>query len=41
MSQFPGDKTGHCEPQREEFKLIRKQSHSDGCRRHEAFDVHH
>jgi hypothetical protein len=40
MSQFPGDKTGHREPNWNEFKLIRARSHSDGCRHHAASAVH-
>jgi hypothetical protein len=41
MSQFPGDKTGALRAELDEFKLIRRRSHSDGCRRHAAFAVHH
>jgi len=41
MSQFPGDKAGPLRAELEKFKLIRRRSHSDGCRRHEGFAVHH
>jgi hypothetical protein len=41
MSQFPGDKTGQWRAALDEFKLIRRRSHSDGCRLHAAFAVHH
>jgi hypothetical protein len=41
MSQFPGHKTGQLRAELDEFKLIRRRSHSDGCRRHAAFAVHH
>jgi hypothetical protein len=34
MSQFPGDKTGQLRAELDEFKLIRRQRHSDGFRRH-------
>jgi hypothetical protein len=41
MSQFPGDKAGQLRAEWNEFKLIRRRSHSDGCRRYAAFAVHH
>jgi len=41
MSQFPGDKTGQLQAEQDEFKLIRRRSHSDGRRHHAAFAVHH
>jgi len=41
MSQFPGYKTGPLRAELDEFKLIRRRSHSDGCRRYAAFAVHH
>jgi hypothetical protein len=41
MSQFPGDKTGRLRAELDEFKLIRRRSHSDGGRRYAAFAVHH
>jgi len=41
MSQFPDDKTGQSRAERDEFKLIRRRSHSDRCRHQTAFAVHH
>jgi hypothetical protein len=41
MSQFPGDKAGQLRAELDKFKLIRRQPHSDGDRRHAAFAVHH
>jgi hypothetical protein len=41
MGQFPGDKTGPLRAELDEFKLIRRRSHSDRCRRQAAFAVHH
>jgi hypothetical protein len=41
MSQFPGDKAGPLRAELDEFKLIRRRSHSDGGRRYAAFAVHH
>jgi hypothetical protein len=41
MSQFPGDKAGPSQAEREEFKLIRQTSQSEGCRGSAAFAVHH
>jgi hypothetical protein len=40
MSQFPGDKAGQLRVELDEFKLIRRRTHSDGCRRRAAFAVH-
>jgi hypothetical protein len=40
MSQFPGDKTGQLRAELDEFKLIRRQAHSDAGRRYAAFAVH-
>jgi hypothetical protein len=37
MSQFPGHKTGQWRAELDKFKLIRRETHSDGCRRHAGF----
>jgi hypothetical protein len=41
MSQFPGDKAGQLRAELDEFKLIRRRSHSDGRHPDAAFAVHH
>jgi hypothetical protein len=39
MGQFPGDKTGQRRGERDEFKLIRNASPSDGRHRQDALET--